>query len=256
VDCESFQAELPDLIYGQLHPDAEDGVAAHLAGCANCTELTAELRAVRGAITQAPPPSLLGARIKLAARDELLSKRASPFARGGSFHLVAVVILAVCVGIAGFGLGIAYERVPERPTPPPDMGQPSLPLPDDPSDVGGAGPDWADPSPPADSGLGPVPRAPQAWQRVLFDAGSGKLEAQDFSDAREFFRRSAAVAPEGPLAAAARVGAAECSLRLGRLEEAGRILNEVEAGIRGGELHGGAHLLQRIHDLKQELRDE
>ena len=254
MDCDAFQAELPDLIYGQLDPDAETGVSTHLADCASCAELTAELRAVRGAVTQVPPPPLLQARVKLAARDQLLDERPapSPFVRGGSFHLVAVVILGVCIGIAGFGLGVAYEQGPAPSSPE----APSILVPDDPGDVDADEPAWSDPPPPNDSGLGPVPRAPEAWQRVLFDAGSGKLTQGDFAGAREFFRRAAAVAPEGPLAAAARVGVAECSLRLGRLEEAERILTEVEAAVRGGTLNGGAHLLQRVHDLQQELRDD
>ena len=68
MDCDAFQAELPDLIYGQLDPDAETGVSTHLADCASCAELTAELRAVRGAVTQVPPPPLLqGDRVGIAA---------------------------------------------------------------------------------------------------------------------------------------------------------------------------------------------
>src|SRR5690606_18666829 len=74
VDCETYQADLPDLLYGELDAEARASGEAHRRACAACDGLTRELQAVKGALPPLRPPPLLAARLKLAARDELLDR--------------------------------------------------------------------------------------------------------------------------------------------------------------------------------------
>jgi len=254
VDCERFQAELPDLLYGELDAEAQPEVEGHLEGCSSCQGLTEDLRAVRQAVRRDDQPDALAARIKLAARDELLAGRrggGGAARRGGPIHLVALVVLGLCVLLAGFGLGVAWERQDPREDDLAARPEPTVRVPA-PDEVGGDEPDWVGefgPDPAIDP-AGRVPRAPEAWQRVLFDAASGHQRRGDLAAAREFYARSVAVCPEGPLAAAAWVGAAEVELERGEAAEARRILAEVRVGVQAGHLPGGPRILQRIAELE------
>ena len=246
MDCSAFQAELPDLIYGELDAEARPRVEEHLRGCSACAGLTDELRAVKGALPRLDLPPLLGARIQLAARDALLEQRGPAGLRGGPLHLAAAGVLGLVLVAVGFGLGVAWKR--EAP------GEAGLVLPVDPERLAreppttpGVPPERADPGRPH------APRALEAWQRVLHDAGRTCLDRGDATQAREFFRRAEAVHPQGPLALPARLGAAEAALRLSRREDARELLRSVRAALATGEVPGGAALLERVQALEQEL---
>ncbi|MGE0710709.1 MAG: zf-HC2 domain-containing protein [Planctomycetota bacterium] len=262
MDCEAFVTELPELLYGELPPERAAAAEEHAAGCAACGELMAELRAVRGALPTVTPPPTLGTRLKLLARDELLAGEPRPpiDARGGPLHLVTVGVLAAC--LIGFGLGIAFERRREpglaalspspgpsaSPSAVPGPSEPSLPLPRGPADIDlGPGLQVTDPPPPT-----PVPRAPAAWQRVLYDAGQSRLGEGRLAEARTFFLRAAKLDPEGPLTAAAEVGAAEALLREGQRSAALAELEATRRAILAGKRYGTGAVLQRIAELVQE----
>lgn len=248
MDCDSYQAELPDLIYGELDPEARPLVEDHRRGCTSCDALTRELEQVKGSLPQLRPPPLLAARLKLAARDELLDRGAGasssgmdgppPPPLGSVLRLVAVIVLAACVGLVGYALGVS-----SRPN---DADRLSLPR--TATDV--PTPAWVDPEPPRQPPRVP-PRSPEAWQRVLFDSAIGLREQGEPRQAAEFFLRSISAAPEGPLAAAAMVGRAEALLQLGEKAEAMQLLEDARRGILGGVLVGGPTLLQRISELSQ-----
>lgn len=260
MNCERFQLDLPDLLYGEMPPEAQQAAEAHAEGCAACAALLAELKGVKGALPTVTPPAALGTRLKLMARDELLSagapdQRAEVGAAGGPLHLAAVGLLAAC--LIGFGLGIAFQRRQEDRVPPPSLPSPSvafsptpaLPIPRDPDDLP-KGPgliEAADPTPPV-----PVPRRGAAWQRVMYDAGYARLQQGKLEDARTFLLRAAAVDPEGALAAAAEVGAAEALLRQGHGQEALAELEAVRRAILAGQRYATGSVLQRIAELVSE----
>ncbi|MCO5170517.1 MAG: tetratricopeptide repeat protein [Planctomycetes bacterium] len=248
MDCEAYQADLPDLLYGELEADARPVVEAHRRGCAACDALTRELEAVKGALPPLRPPPLLAARLKLAARDELLDRGAPSFAPAApepaTLRVVSAVVLAACVGLVGFALGTAWR--PAATAPEPGVLRP----PGAPAELPPA-PDWAEPEPTRPPPRA-APRSPDAWQRVLFDSAANLRRQGETRQALEFFRRARAVAPEGPLAAAAMVGEAEALLRMGEAAEAARLLEEARRGILGGRLAGGPGLLQRIAELTAE----
>ena len=52
MDCETFHRDLPDLIYGELDPEARPLVDDHRRGCVACDALTRELEQVKGALPQ------------------------------------------------------------------------------------------------------------------------------------------------------------------------------------------------------------
>ncbi len=248
MDCDTYQADLPDLLYGELDAEARSSVEAHRHACAACDGLTRELEAAKGSLPPLRPPPLLVARLKLAARDELLERggvsvAAPPPRAPATLRIVSVIVLAACVGVVGFALGVTWQRQPARAV---------LPVPTTPTEVPPA-PEWAEPAEPRTPPRVP-PRSPEAWQRVLFDTAAGVRAQGDLERAREFFQRARDVAPEGPLAAAAMVGEAEARLRAGDRAEAARLLEEARRGIYGGRLVGGPGLLQRIAELQEEAR--
>lgn len=264
MNCERFQLDLPDLLYGELPPEGRAEAEAHAEGCPACAALLAELRGVKGALPSVTPPAALGTRLKLLARDELLAgapreQRAEVGAAGGPLHLAAVGLLAAC--LIGFALGIAFQRRQEErlPPPPPPTPRvafsptPALPIPRDPAELP-EGPgviEATDPTPPV-----PVPRRGPAWQRVMYDAGYARLQQGKLEDARTFLLRAAAVDPEGALAAAAEVGAAEALLRQGQREEALAELEAVRRAILAGQRYATGSVLQRIAELVSEAEGE
>lgn len=258
VDCDGFQQELPDLVYGEVDPEVRPHLDEHKASCGPCAALLAELLAVKGALPEMRPPPLLAARVKLLARDELLARQAAdeqlrpPPPVGPTLHLAAVAVLAACVGVVGFVLGARWRG-----------GEPSLEVPRGPGDVTPAdteprrgpgdatwigtstGPDEL----PSTGPQRPVPRAPEAWQRVLFDSAKGMAQKGEVRQAREFYRRAVAVAPDGPLAAEAQVALAELMLVAGERDEGLELLEATRRDILAGKLVGGPTLLQRIAEL-------
>lgn len=246
MDCSGFQAELPDLIYGELDPEVRPDVEAHLRACSDCAGLTDELRQVKGSLPRMELPPRLGARIQLAARDVLLEERAPTPLRGSPLHLAAAAVLGLALVVVGFGLGVAWQRADEPPGL--VLPDPERLAPDSPEGPG---------DPPERPGLGQpaAPRAPEAWQRVLFDAARSHLDKGDASRAREFYRRAEAVHPRGPLAIPARLGAAEAALRMGRRDDARALLRSVRAALAAGEVPQPEAALERVQALEQELGD-
>lgn len=189
----------------------------------------------------------LALRLKLAARDVLLDREegAGSRAAGGELlRAVAALLLAGCVIVAAFALGVAFER--GRPD--------ALPVAEGPGLV-------AIPSPPArvpagsGEGASSVTRDPAtgaAWQRVLLEAARDHLRAGEAAKARSFFLRSAAMAPRSALATAARLGAAEALLAQGRRPEAREELERLRREVRGGVQPGDAAQLQQISELLQQ----
>jgi hypothetical protein len=261
VDCEAFTSDLPDLLYGELPADRLAAVKEHADSCTPCQELLGELRGVKGALPSVVPPPTLGTRLKLLARDELLAdsdSRPRLDARGGPLHLIVVGVLAAC--LVGFALGIVFERGRDEPTlarssptpstlpsPRPSVSpEPSLALPDGPDQLE-PGIKRSDPPPPT-----PVPKAPAAWQRVLYDAGRSRLRQGKLAEARVFFLRSAKIDPKGSLAAAAEAGAAEALLRQGYRQKALAELEQIRRAILAGKRYGDGNVLQRIAELVRE----
>lgn len=253
--CEAFVTELPDLLYGELPSERREIAQAHAEACSACGELLRELQGVKGAMPSVAPPAALGTRLKLMARDELLAEGPAPLgAAGGPLHLAAVAVLAAC--LVGFALGIAFERRQPQPSPTQANGRaaasrtPTLPVPDGPAQLPPETlPIGADPPPT------PVPGAGTAWQRVLYDAGQARLQANRLAEARTFFARAAALDPQGSLAAAAEVGAAEALLRQGKRADALKELEATRRAILAGKRYGTGAVLQRIAELVQEAND-
>jgi hypothetical protein len=255
VDCEAFHTDLPDLIYGELSGDRKHAGEAHMASCALCTELVSDLQTVRTAQRQHLPSPLLSAKIKLAARDELLDEQPTPvLGRGGYLHLATVGVLAACVGLAGFALGIAYDR--DRPAPlapppfarktPPSPPPSFVPLPardDRPLTIEIS--DGSDPD-------RPVRRDPEAWQRSMEDAGRSHLGRGEWTKAREFFLAAVDALPEGPRASYSLAGAAEALLRAGDKATARAEIETLRRRIMAGSLEGDAALLQRLLELSED----
>lgn len=247
MDCEVFQSELPELVYGDLPPERRAQAEAHAEGCASCGAIYAEVRGVKGSIPAPLPPPQLGTRLKLMARDQLLDEKApAPDRTGGPIHLAIVAILGACV--AAFGLGVTFERQRrDSSTPKPSLSPEDLSFPTQtprPS---------ATPARPAGTALPPQARA--AWQRRLHEAGQERLQSERWEDAEAFFRRAASVLPDGDLAGFARAGAAEALIRQDRQAEARAELDELRREVRAGRVAGGAGLLQRIAELTQAAGD-
>ncbi len=254
MSCAELHEDLPDLLYGALEPERRAAAEAHLAGCAACAGLLRELEAVREGLPAPPPPPLLTARVKLAARDALLEARgpapSSAAPAPDRWLLLLALGLAACLGVVGFGLGVGWERT--RAAPP--GGDATLPVPAAPGDADAPTPAWVEPEPPRRAPT--PPRAPEAWQRVLFDAATGRLARGDAAGARSFFERARAVAPDGPLGAAAQVGEAEALLALGEVAAARALLEAARRDLLAGVATGGPGLLQRIAELDAQARGE
>lgn len=260
MDCEVFQAQLPDLIYGELESVRKQAAEGHAAGCPQCQGLLSDLRGVRDALPTIKPPPTLGTRLKLTARDQLIDEKVAlvpAHARGGSLHLAVTGILAGCVCLAGFTLGIAYERTRPAPSDPalPAQGEelPPLDVPKAPADLGAKEePEWIEINDKTGGKRPSVPRRSAAWQRVLLDAGRAALKRGKPGKARQFFLRAAAVDPDGSLTSAAQVSAAEALLQLGEREKASQELEATRRAIIAGTRYGNAALLQRITELRAE----
>lgn len=243
MKCEAFQADLPDLIYGELAPERRAALEEHAAGCLPCRELWDDVAEVKGALPAPAAPPQLGTRLKLLARDQLLEQGPPPAAdrAGGPIHLALVALLGMC--LAGFGLGVAFERRQGSDPGP----RPTLPFVDPPE-----GPDDLPQEPSRPSGSAIPPQAGPAWQRILHDAASERLTSQRWEEAERLYRRAAKVAPRGPLAAASRAGAAEALLRRGERSAALGELEVLRRELQAGLIPGGAPLLQRVAELSQE----
>jgi hypothetical protein len=250
VDCDRFQLELPDLLYGEVDDEGRHLLQEHKDDCERCRDLFAELTAVRGALPSLEPPPSVTLGIKLAARDGLLDPQRPLTGSGGVLHYVAAGILAVCVALAGFALGIGYQ----------ERRQAEAPIADDPEPL----PDprrfpepWEIRDPPAKTGAEPI--APdhhesEGWQQALLHVARGYAERQSWERAREFFLHAVEAAPRGEGAAEARLGAAEALLQLDQGEQAAAELRQLRLDIRGGIVPGGLNVLQRIAELEAEER--
>lgn len=261
MDCDALQQELPDLLYGELDEALRSACAEHTAGCPACAQLLAELQAVRAVEPRPVPPPLLGWRVKLAARDALLNgdPDALPQDRRGLFlPLLTAGLLATLLALTAFALGVAVGRRAARRGSPPalplpevpdaDAVRPAEPGPGEPRELGAE----ADGLPRPPRRALDVPQASVAWQRVLLDAARARLAKGELRAAREFFVHAARIAPRGPLAAAARLGAAEAALRAGRSQTAAHELQALRKELLAGLLSGDAALLQRLDELLDE----
>jgi putative zinc finger protein len=247
VDCEVFQSELPDLVYGELPDERRAQAEAHAEGCPSCAAIYAEVRGVKGSLPPPLPPPQLGARIKLMARDQLLEEKApAPDRTGGPIHLAIVTILGAC--LVAFGLGVTFERQRRgEGTPKPSLSPEDLTFPSQPPRPS------ATPARPVATAL--PPQARPAWQARLYEAGQERLGSERWEDAEAFFRRAASVLPEGDLAGFARAGAAEALIRQDQKAAARAELDLLRREARAGRVPGGAELLQRIAELSQAAGD-
>ncbi|MBL4848173.1 MAG: zf-HC2 domain-containing protein, partial [Planctomycetes bacterium] len=189
MDCEVFQSELPDLVYGELPSLRREQAEAHAEGCASCRTIYEEIKGIKGSLPPVVPPPQLGTRLKLMARDQLLAEKEPPPDRaGGPIHLAIVAILGAC--LAGFGVGVSFGRregeVAKQPLPP---GATLFPV------TSPAAPSSPSPRP---FGVPVPPQARVGWQRRLHEAGEERLAGERWEDAEVFFRRAAAVSPGGP----------------------------------------------------------
>lgn len=242
MSCDTFQAELPDLLYGELAPERRATAESHARACPACAGLLDQLRGVRGALPPLHPPAHLAVHLKLAARDALLHDLQGGAPGRSVLGATAALLLAACVAATAFALGVAYER-----------GQPARLEPVEGDVVTIPSPPGAAPNPaPGHPRGGQDPATGAAWQRVLLEAGRDRLEAGQAAQARTFFLRSAAMAPATALATAARIGAAEALARQGQRPAARAELEALRTEVRGGVQPGDAAHLQRIAELLQD----
>lgn len=240
MNCETLQTAIPELLYGSL-PDAEAQAAnAHLARCEGCNRLVSDLRPIPGSLSKPAPPPDLATQLKLAARDELL-ERQQLTGRSGPLHLVATIVLALCLALVGFALGVRYQRTQtgELDTPGTQDDGDGVEITHGDGDGTGSG-----------SGDPREIEGAEALQRMLVEAAQGYLQRRELERAKDYFSRAQDVAPRGPSAAEARAGEAEVLLELGGKQRARELLRETRALIIAGDLSASADLLQKIYDLE------
>lgn len=242
MECEAFQSELPDLVYGELSDERRAQAEAHAESCASCAAIYAEIKGIKGALPAPLPPPQLGTRLKLLARDQLLDEKApSPDRTGGPIHVAIVTILGAC--LVGFGLGVTFERRQQEGGPTPRVSLPPEVL-TFPSRT-----PTATPTPARPTGSALPAQARSAWQRRLHEAGEERLQAERWEDAEAFFRRSAALLPDGPLAGSARAGAAQALIRQDKRGQARTELEALRRDLQTGVVPSDAALLQRVAEL-------
>lgn len=239
MNCEALETALPELLYGGLPDDEAQAANAHLARCAACNRLVDELRPIPGSLRKAPAPPDLLQEIKLAARDQLLEQELT--ARRGPLHVLATVVLAACLTLVGFALGVRWDS-DEAPR---GLGPDRVVI--TPGEGGGG-----DSEAPGDRPPRVVDGEP--LQRMLIDAADGYL-GREPERARDYFARARELAPRSPLAAAARAGEARALLALERPQEARELVRETRALILAGDLRADAELLQQLYDLEALAED-
>lgn len=239
MDCDAFQQALPELLYGELPADERPAAEAHAQSCPECGALLEDLRPVPGSLKPLQPSPLLNAKIRLAGRDLLLER---PDLRvGGLLHRWALVLLVGLIAAVSFTIGVYVRETPDEAAPPETLPIPDRPLVDE------------DPPEPAGPSRPAPPRAPQAWQRVLFDAAREAMDGGDAERALQFFTRADAVCADGPLAGEARLGRAEALVGLDRPGEAREALRALRADVLGGVLPPDPTLLQRVQELEERI---
>ncbi len=97
MNCERAKTELPDFLAGNLNAAARADVEAHLADCAECSEL-AGLWDKLGTIPDEIPPTRMRARF-----HEMLAREtaAAPRPRAWMWQAAAAATIAVCSFVAG-----------------------------------------------------------------------------------------------------------------------------------------------------------
>ena len=120
--CEAFADSVGALVDGVLGPDDQRALERHLASCAECRALVADIRAIRAAAftlerREVPAHVWTAVRARIEAEPRLDSlEGARRWTRGGAFHVwmaaAAALVLATTVGIMSL---VTRQSVPGEP---------------------------------------------------------------------------------------------------------------------------------------------
>jgi len=113
VLCSSFESQLSAYVEGELGPVATARVARHLAGCAHCTAVAAELRSIEGLLltTREPEPA---PNFSSNVMAEVRALPAPHVRRGRPFAVLTTYVIFAWTAIATFLLfgGAAARAMP------------------------------------------------------------------------------------------------------------------------------------------------
>jgi hypothetical protein len=101
MDCDAIRDDMLDVLYGEAGDAAARRVETHQAACAECRREMADLRRLRGDLSQWELPERLGRSPALSARPRRL-----PFGLAAA----AGLILAAAAGLAFAGAEVRYDQ--------------------------------------------------------------------------------------------------------------------------------------------------
>jgi anti-sigma factor RsiW len=101
MDCDAIRDDMLDVLYGEGGEAAARRVEAHQATCGECRREMADLRRLRGDLSQWRLPERIGASPAAPARPRRLSL---------GLAAAAAVILAVTAGLAVSGAELRYDQ--------------------------------------------------------------------------------------------------------------------------------------------------
>ena len=101
MDCDAIRDEMLDVLYGEGGEAAARRVEAHQAACADCRREMADLRRLRGDLSQWRLPERLGTSPALSARPRRLPL---------GLAAAATLILAATAGLAFSGAELRYDQ--------------------------------------------------------------------------------------------------------------------------------------------------
>jgi hypothetical protein len=130
MNCPEVRAALPEYVYGEMAPEAEAQLAAHLKTCPGCEGEAAGLRQVRRLLAAAPAPEVrVNAPQLYRKAAERQSRRVRRWRRAALTACAAVVLLAAATALARLEIHVGASELVVRwgpapvPTPPAPMVQ-------------------------------------------------------------------------------------------------------------------------------------
>jgi hypothetical protein len=133
MECDGFEGQVLDLLYGELPAERRAAVEAHASSCEACGALSRELGEARKAASvltvRETPPAELDERVKLMARAAAPVDVRRQSVRGGGLHVAAVVFLGLGLVASSFAVGVRYGKPGGIEVPNPNDGKVVEPLP-------------------------------------------------------------------------------------------------------------------------------